>query len=115
MSTVTLEVAGLAEGLAAFRDAWTNHRPEDGARISFTSPGLLWQLFTAPRWDVLRAMAGQGPLTLDGIARRVGRDAESVRTDVEALADAGLLRRGPDGTAEFPYDAVHVDFMLRAA
>lgn len=115
MSTVTLEVAGLAEGLAAFRDAWTSRQPEDGARISFASPELLWELFTAKRWELLRGMTGQGPLSLPDIARRVGRDADSVRTDVDALADAGILRRASDGTAEFPYDAVHVDFMLRAA
>jgi hypothetical protein len=26
-----------------------------------------------------------------------------------------VLRRGDDGRIEFPYDAVHVDFTLRAA
>lgn len=115
MSTVTLEVAGLADGLAAFRDAWTRGTAEDGARISFASPDLLWKLFTAKRWELLRAMTGQGPMALREVARRVGRDVKGVHSDVHALADAGILRRTPEGKVVFPYDKVHVDFMLRAA
>ena len=35
--------------------------------------------------------------------------------DAHALLKAGLLRKGADGRIEFPYDAVHVAFTLRAA
>jgi predicted transcriptional regulator len=115
MTTVTLEVAGLSEGLSAFRQAWTGGRAEDGARIGFASPELLWKVLTAKRWELLRTMTGQGPLGLREVARRVERDVKGVHTDVHALVDAGILRRTPDGKFEFPYDAVHVDFMLRAA
>ncbi|MGF6972345.1 hypothetical protein QFZ94_000772 [Paraburkholderia sp. JPY465] len=31
------------------------------------------------------------------------------------LLNAGVLDRNADGTIEFPYDAVHVDFMITAA
>lgn len=47
-------------------------------------------------------------------ARRVGRDVKAVHGDVTALLNAGVLRRTEDGI-EFPYDAVHVDFVLKAA
>ena len=40
------------------------------------------------RWDLLRALAGQGPLAMHEVVRRVGR-------------------------VVFPYDAVHVDFSGR--
>ncbi len=115
MSTVTLEVSSLAEGLAAFREAWTSGQADDGSRIGFASPELLWKVFTAKRWELLRIMTGQGPLALREVARRVERDVKGVHTDVHALVDAGILRRTSDGRFEFPYDAVHVDFMLRAA
>jgi predicted transcriptional regulator len=115
MSTVTLEVAGLTEGLGAFREAWTSGKAEDGARIGFASPDLLWKVLTARRWDLLRAMTGQGPMALREAARRVGRDVKAVHADVHALVAAGILRRNANGRFEFPYDAVHVDFMLRAA
>lgn len=115
MSTVTLEVTSLSEGLVAFRRAWETGEAEEGARIGFASPDLLWNVLTAKRWDILRGMTGQGPLALREVARRVDRDVKGVHSDVHALADAGLLRRTAEGKIEFPYNAVHVDFMLRAA
>jgi hypothetical protein len=36
-----------------------------------------------------------------------------VHEDVAILVNAGLLNRRKDGAIEFPFDAVHVDFMLR--
>lgn len=115
MSTVTLEIASLADGLAAFRAAWETGRAEDGARIGFASPELLWKVLTAKRWELLRAMTGQGPMTLREAARRVERDVKAVHADAHALLDAGILRRDAAGRFEFPFDAVHVDFMLKAA
>jgi len=38
-----------------------------------------------------------------------------VHTDVHALLNAGLLDKTDDGKIIFPFDAVHVDFMLQAA
>jgi phosphomannomutase len=60
-------------------------------------------------------MTGAGPLALREIARRVGRDIKGVHTDVHALLGAGVLNRTESGAFEFPYEAVHVDFTLRAA
>jgi phosphomannomutase len=59
-------------------------------------------------------MTGAGPLALREIARRVGRDVRGVHTDVHALLVAGLIERDESGFC-FPYDAVHVDFMLKVA
>lgn len=39
----------------------------------------------------------------------------AVHGDVHALLAAGVLRRNADGKIEFPFDAVRVNFMLRAA
>jgi predicted transcriptional regulator len=115
MDTVVLEVSDLTEGLEAFRRAWASGETEAGARISFASPELLWRTLTAKRWELLRTMTGQGPLGLREIAGRVGRDVKVVHTDVHALTSAGILHRAETGKFEFPYDAVRVDFMLRAA
>ena len=48
-------------------------------------------------------------------ARRVGRDVKAVHGDVHALLDAGILDKTEAGRIVFPYDAVRVKFMLRAA
>lgn len=115
MKTVTLEIADLHQGLEAFKSAWRSGKAESGARISFASPELLWRVLTAKRWELLKAMTGQGSMSLREAARRVGRDVKAVHGDAHALIDAGLLRRTESGEIEFPFDAVRVAFLLRAA
>lgn len=115
MRTVTLDVRPLAENLEGFKRAWNSGKPEAGARISFASPELLWQVLTAKRWELLKVMTGAGPMTLREAARRAGRDVKGVHGDVHALLDAGVLRKAEDSRIEFPFDAVHVDFTLKAA
>ena len=60
-------------------------------------------------------MTGAGAVTIREAARRVGRDVKAVHGDVHALLSAGILQRTKDGLIVFPYDAVRVDVMLRAA
>lgn len=112
MKTVTLEVASREDvtrrALQAFRGK------KQRSRISFATPELLWKVLTAKRWQVLRAMAGQGALTIREVARRVGRDVKAVHGDVHALIDAGVLERTGSNRVAFPFDAIRVEFTLRA-
>ncbi|MBI5165385.1 MAG: transcriptional regulator [Magnetospirillum sp.] len=113
MTTVTLSVAAPEDVerrvLAAFDGR------AQGAHISFASIELLWQTLTHKRWELLKAMTGQGGMTIREAARRVGRDVKAVHRDVHALLDAGVLDRGEDGRIVFPYDAIHVDFTITKA
>ena len=43
------------------------------------------------------------------------RDVKAVYGDVQALLKAGILQKTDKGLIVFPFDAVHVDFMLKAA
>jgi len=115
MRTVTLDVRPLADSLRDFAHVWRTGKREMSARISFATPELLWKVLTPKRWDILKAMAGQGAMSLREAARRVGRDVKSVHGDVHALLNAGVLRQNDTGEIEFPYEAVHVEFTLRAA
>ncbi|MBX3672627.1 MAG: DNA-binding protein [Burkholderiales bacterium] len=90
-------------------------RGEREARIGFASPELLWRVLTAKRWELLKAMTGAGPLSIREAARRVGRDVKAVHGDMKALLAAGVVVRTTDGAVEFPFDAVKVEFLLRAA
>jgi predicted transcriptional regulator len=60
-------------------------------------------------------MTSAGPIAIREVARRVGRDVKSVHGDVQVLLKSGVLDRADDGRIVFPYDEVHVDFVLRAA
>jgi predicted transcriptional regulator len=115
MNTVVLEVRSLTDKLADAARAMKTGRAEREARIGFATPELLWQVLTAKRWELLKALCGAGPVSIREAARRVGRDVKAVHGDVTALLDAGVLSHVADGRIEFPYDAVKVEFMLHAA
>lgn len=114
MKTVTLEVRDARTAMADFAHAWRAGKAERSARISFTSPELLWKVLTARRWELLKALRGAGPMSIREAARRVGRDVKAVHGDVTALLAAGVLDRAEGVGIVFPYDAVKVEFLLQA-
>jgi predicted transcriptional regulator len=113
MRTVTLQVATREEVKRRAQDAFRGKK--QGSRISFATPELLFRLMTAKRWQLIRSLAGAGPVTIREAARRVGRDVKAVHGDVQALLAAGVVQKTGDGLIAFPFDAIHVDVMLRAA
>ena len=114
MKTVTLDVRAPADSMADFVTAWKTSKQQKSARISFATPELLWQVLTAKRWELLKALCGAGPVSIREAARRVGRDVKAVHGDVTALLNAGLLDRDEGGGIVFPFDAVKVEFLLQA-
>jgi predicted transcriptional regulator len=101
--------------MADFTNAWKSGKVQRSARISFAQPELLWQVLTAKRWELLKALCGAGPVSIREAARRVGRDVKAVHGDVTALIAAGVLSRVDGGGIEFPFEAVKVEFLLQAA
>ena len=106
-------LAALDEVKRRAEEAFGGHK--QGARISFASPELVFKLLTAKRWELLRALAGAGPVSIREAARRVGRDVKAVHADVHALLNAGVLQRTDSGQIAFPYEAVRLDITLHAA
>lgn len=113
MNTVTIGVSSLDETKSRMRRAFRGER--QGAFIGFASLELLWKVLTPKRWEIVRAMTGVGPIAIREIARRVDRDVKSVHGDVQSLLKAGVLDRADDGRIVFPYDEIHVNFVVRAA
>lgn len=114
MNTVTIEVANRARSDERFLQAMRTGQPV-GAFITFESIEALWAALSAKRWHIVQALCGAGPVALREVARRVQRDVKGVHTDVHALLAAGVLEKTAEGLIVFPYDAVHVDFMLDTA
>lgn len=115
MNTVVLEVRSLSETLDAAARAMKTRRGEREARIAFATPELLWRVLTAKRWALLKALCGAGGVSIREAARRVGRDVKAVHADVKVLLAAGVLQRTTAGGIEFPFQAVKVQFTLKAA
>lgn len=115
MKTVILEVREPNDLMAEFTQAWNTATPQADAHIGFATPELLWKVLTAKRWQLLKALCGAGPVSIREAARRVGRDVKAVHGDVVALRNAGVLEAAEGGRIVFPFDAVKVEFLLRAA
>ena len=113
MTSVTIGVSSIGEAKARMRRAFRGEK--QGAFIGFASLDILWKVLTPKRWEIVRTMAGAGPLTIREVSRRVKRDVKSVHGDVQALLKAGVLDHAEDGRIVFPYDEIHVDFVVRAA
>lgn len=113
MRTVTIGVSSVeqttARALAAFRGE------AQGAFITFPDVEGLWTVLTPRRWALIRALAGQEPMSLRAVARLLDRDVKNTHSDVHALLNAGILDRTADERIMFPYDAVHVDFTIGKA
>ena len=115
MKTVTLEVRTARDAMTGFVQTWKRGKADTSARIVFDTPELLWQVLTAKRWELLKTLCGVGPVSIREAARRVGRDVKAVHGDVTALLNAGILDRHERGGIVFPFEAVRVEFTLRAA
>lgn len=112
-NTVTIEVADIEATKARMKAAFRGE--VQGNFITFPTHEDLWTTLTANRWAILRALTGANSLGVRELARRVGRDVKGVHTDAQALVLCGIISKTSSGKLLFPYDAVHVDFMLRAA
>ena len=109
---VTVSVASLDDVKSRLAAAFRGE--PQGNHISFLSVEQMWRTLSPKRAEVLRAMTSQGAISIREVARRVGRDVKAVHGDVHALLAAGVIEREGKGVI-FPYDAVHVDFMLGVA
>jgi predicted transcriptional regulator len=109
METVTFTVADRATARQRLRNAFQGKK--QGAQITFESLELMFEIMTANRWQIVRALIGAGPVSIRETARRVGKDVSGVHKDVHALLNAGILRKAED-KIEFPYGGVHLDATL---
>jgi predicted transcriptional regulator len=115
MKTVVFNIQTLDSALSDFAAAWKTGKGSGTAQIGFETWELMHKVLSPKRLEIIRAMAGAGPLSIREIARRVGRDFKGVHTDVSVLLKAGVVDKADGGKLVFPYEKIHVDFEISAA
>ena len=115
MKTVLFGIQTLDSALADFSAAWKAGEGDASPRIGFESWELMHKVLSPKRLEILRAMAGAGPLSIRELARRVGRDFKGVHSDATLLVETGVVDKDDSGKLVFPYDRIHVDFEIPAA
>ncbi|MDR0779441.1 MAG: hypothetical protein LBF16_01955 [Pseudomonadales bacterium] len=111
---LTIDVSSLDGAMQRMKAAF-NGRAASSARYSFCSHQDLLRMLSPSRWAIIEALTGAGPLGVRELARRVGRDVKGVHTDAQTLALCGLIDKTDEGKLSFPYNTIHVDFLLKAA
>ena len=118
MSTVIVRLSSMADVKARFVEAV--RRAEAGEAvgatpsIEFASYDDMHKVLAPSRLAIVKALAGQGALSIREVARRVGRDVQAVHRDVTTLINAGVIDRTSEGV-EFPYDRIHFEYDVSAA
>jgi predicted transcriptional regulator len=115
MKTVVFNIQTLDTALADFATAWKTGKGGGPAQIGFETWQLMHKVLSPKRLEIIRVMAGAGPLSIREIARRLGRDFKGVHSDATLLLKAGVIDKAESGKLVFPYDKIHVDFEISAA
>jgi len=88
-------------------------RTYQGEVLNFESPGHFFKQLTEKRWDLVRAAQGRGKLSVEELARLVGRDVQPVHEDIMVLSDLGLMERTDAKGVLCPYASMHIDMFLK--
>lgn len=118
MKTLSVRLGTLADAKARFiqagADAAAGKRVEARASVSFANYEDMHRVLAPSRLAIVKALAGQGPLSIREVARRVGRDVQAVHRDVTKLINAGVIDRDEAGIV-FPYDEIDFAFKVSTA
>lgn len=119
MNTLTVRIGTLENQAAQFAELDRmieegRDLPEAMPSLSFPDYDQMHRILAPSRLAIVKVLAGQGPMAIREVARRVGRDVQAVHKDVTRLINAGVIDRTEKGV-EFPYDRIHFDFDVDAA
>ncbi|MBD1206769.1 MAG: helix-turn-helix domain-containing protein [Rhodobacteraceae bacterium] len=118
MTTLTVRLSSMDEAKARFSEAaklaLAGKSVAATPTLNFTSYEDMHRVLAPLRLAIVRALAGQGALSIREVARRVDRDVQAVHRDVTTLVNAGVIDRTENGVA-FPYSNIHFEFDVSAA
>ncbi|QBQ54935.1 MarR family transcriptional regulator [Nitrosococcus wardiae] len=82
--------------------------------IGFESLAELLGTLTPKRWELIRRLKQEGPMTIYALAKMLGRDYKNVRLDVKALEEWGIIERDEVERVLVPWDEIDVRVPLAA-
>lgn len=116
--TLKVRVGSVASALDRFEETWRKAARGDKAPaehvLTFTSLQLLLRTLTPARWTLLEQLKRGGPVSINELARRLGRHYKNVHTDVSRLIELGLIERRADQRVAVVWDIVAAEMRLAA-
>ena len=80
--------------------------------LSFEGLPSLLRTLSVARWELLRKLSAEGPLSIYELAKRLDRDYKNVHTDVTQLAALRLIARQEDGKVTVPWELLRAELRL---
>ena len=118
MNTLTVRLSADTDAKARFvgagKRALAGKAVEALSTLNFGSYDDMHRVLAPSRLAIVKALAGQGVLSIREVARRVERDVQAVHRDVTTLINAGVIERTEKGI-EFAYARLHFEFNVSAA
>ncbi len=115
---IEVTVGDLSGALDRFEQAWqrgvagTSRSGE--VRLTFENLPVLLKNLTPARWKLLEAVKRSGPMSINELARLLGRNYKNVHTDVTRLVELGLIERAPDQRIAVAWDTITAEMKLAA-
>ena len=115
---IQISVGSTAQALDRFEQAW--RLAEKGAvppaqvRLTFESLPALLKNLTPARWILLERLRRDGPLSINELARRLGRHYKNVHTGVTRLIELGLIERQADLRVAVAWNVISAEMRLAA-
>ena len=69
---------------------------------------------TPSRWKLLEAVKRSGPMSINELARLLGRNYKNVHTDATRLVELGLIQRLADQRIAVAWDTIVAEMKLAA-
>ena len=116
--TLKVRVGSVASALDRFEEVWS--KTARGEKVlaehvlAFANLQLLLRTLTPARWTLLERLRADGPLSVNELARRLGRDYKNVHGDVKRLAELSLIERRKDALVSVVWDVVRAEMRLAA-
>jgi predicted transcriptional regulator len=111
-----VRVSAQDDALDRFEAAWHlasgRKPPAPLALLSFADLPLLMKNLTPARWDLLRRLAKEGPMTVYALAKRLERDYKNVHTDVSRLLELNLIEKTDSSLVRVGWQAVRAELRL---
>ncbi len=89
--------------------------PESDYYLNFSSAEHLASELTPARLKLLDVLKPLGPVSVEGLAKQLGRTPALVQTDIAKLSDLGLVEQDTAGRVFVPWEAIEIDAGLTRA
>lgn len=102
------------EFIEKWKNAESGDMMETEYRLYFENLETLLKTLTPSRWELLKTLRINGPMTEDSLAGRLGMNCSSIHRETKELETAGLISRRAEDLLEVSWDTIEAHLRLAA-